>query len=113
MGKFYSTTKVFSISTLAITISLVAFAILLIVAEISIGYLDYRMPYDLMINNTYRYIDSLKDIPQMDYSFVREIIEGHGIAIVEEVSQESYFVWERDFNTLTQGQIGGIYRDWL
>ena len=98
--KVSSTAKVLSISTLAITISLVAFAILPIAAEISIGYLDYRMPYDLMINNTYRYIDKPEDIPQIDYSFVKDILERHGIAITEEVSQESYFVWEEDFNTV-------------
>ena len=98
--KVSSTANVLSISTLAITVSLVAFAILPISAEISMGYLDYRMPYDLMINNTYRYIDRLEDIPQIDYSFVKEIVEGHNIGITEEVSQESYFVWERDFNTV-------------
>lgn len=98
--KVSSTAKVLSISTLAITISLVAFAILPITAEISMGYLDYRMPYDVMVNNTYRYIDKTEDIPQIDYSFVKEIFEGHGIVITEEVSQESYFVWERDFNTV-------------
>lgn len=58
------------------------------------------MPYDVMVNNTYRYIDKLEDIPQIDYSFVKEIFDEHGIDITEEVSQESYFVWERDFNTV-------------
>lgn len=98
--KVSSTTKVLSISTLAITISLVAFAILPIAAEISMGYLDYRMPYDVMINNTYRYIDKLEDIPQIDYSFAKDILEEYDIVVTEEVSQESYFVWERDFNTV-------------
>ena len=98
--KVSSAARVLSISTLAITISLVAFAILPIAAEITMGYLDYRMPYDVMVNNTYRYIDELEDIPQIDYSFVKEIFEEHDIAITEEVSQESYFVWERDFNTV-------------
>ncbi len=69
-------------------------------AEITTGYLDYRMPYDIMIYNTYMYIDEIDDIPQIDFSFVGEILQGHGIFVSENVSQRSYFVWERDFNTV-------------
>lgn len=98
--KVSSTARILSISTLAITISLVAFVILPILAEIAAGYLDYRMPYDIMIYNTYSYIDEIDDIPQIDFSFIGNILEGHGITVSEEVSQKSYFVWERDFNTV-------------
>lgn len=98
--KISSTAKVLSISTLAVTVSLVAFVVLPALAEITTGYLEYRMPYDVMIYNTYRYIDEMDDIPQIDFSFVREILRGHDIEISEEVAQESYFVWERDFNTV-------------
>ena len=98
--KVSSTSKILSISTLAITVSLVAFVILPMLAEITTGYLDYRMPYDIMIYNTYRYIDEIDDIPEIDFSFVGDILKGHGIVLSEEVSQKSYFVWERDFNTV-------------
>ena len=98
--KISSTAKILSISTLAITISLVAFVILPMLAEITTGYLDYRMPYDVMIYNTYMYIDEMDDIPQIDFSFVREILQEHGITVSEDVSQRSYFVWESDFNTV-------------
>ncbi len=47
--KVSSTSKILSISTLAITISFVAFVILPMLAEITTGYLNYRMPYDVMI----------------------------------------------------------------
>lgn len=96
--KVSSTAKILSISTLAITVSLVAFVILPMLAEITTGYLDYRMPYDIMIYNNYRYIDEIDDIPEIDFSFVGDILKGHGIVLSEEVSQKSYFVWERDFN---------------
>ena len=43
--KLSSTAKILSISTLAITASLVAFVILPVLAEIATGYLEYRMPY--------------------------------------------------------------------
>lgn len=98
--KVSSTAKVLSTSTLAITISLVAFVIMPMMAEITMGYLEYRMPYHVMIYNTYRYIDEMEDIPQIDFSFVAEILQRHDIEISQEVSQESYFVWERDFNTV-------------
>ncbi|MDE5698612.1 MAG: ABC transporter permease [Lachnospiraceae bacterium] len=98
--KVSSTAKILSISTLAITVSLVAFVILPMLAEITTGYLDYRMPYDIMIYNTYRYIDQIDDIPEVDFSFVGDILKEHGIVLSEEVSQKSYFVWERDFNTV-------------
>ena len=70
-------------------------------AEITTGYLDYRMPYDVMIYNTYRYIDRLEDIPKIDYSFVGNILRKHGIEVSEEISQHSYFIWEKDFNTVS------------
>ncbi len=100
--KVYSTAKILSISTLAITISLVAFVILPILAEISTGFLDYRMPYDLMIYNTYRYIDTIEDIPNIDYAFVRDILEEHHVTVSEDISQRSYFIWARDFNTAAE-----------
>ena len=98
--KVSSTAKILSISTLTIMIALVSFVILPILAEITTGYLEYRMPYDIMIYNTYRYIDKINDIPEIDFSFVGDILKEHGIILSEEVSQKSYFVWERDFNTV-------------
>ncbi len=98
--KVSSTAKILSISTLAITASLVAFVVLPMLAEITTGYLDYRMPYDIMIYNTYRYIDEIDDIPEIDFSFAGDILKAHDILLSEEVSQRSYFVWERDFNTV-------------
>jgi len=98
--KVSSTSKILSISTLAITVSLVAFVILPMLAEITMGYLDYHMPYDIMIYNNYRYIDEIDDIPEVDFSFVGDILKEHGIVLSEEVSQKSYLVWERDFNTV-------------
>lgn len=98
--KVSATARILSISTLAITVSLVAFVILPMLAEITTGYLDYRMPYDIMIYNTYMYIDEMDDIPEIDFSFIGDILQGHDITVSEEVSQKSYFVWERDFNTV-------------
>lgn len=99
--KISSTANILSVSTLAITVSLTAFVIMPIMAEITTGYLKYRMPYDIMINNSYHYIDEMSDIPHIDFGFVRDILEKYDIALSEEVTQESYFIWERDFNTVS------------
>ncbi len=98
--KVSSTVNILSVSTLAITVSLTAFVILPVMAEITTGYLNYRMPFDIMINNSYRYIDEKEDIPHIDYTFVKDILEKHDIALSEELAQESFFIWERDFNTV-------------
>lgn len=95
--KISGTARVLSAATLAVTISLTVFVILPVLAEISAGYLEYRMPYDLMINNTYRYIDRIEDIPEIDFSFVGNILAEHGITIQEDVSQKSYFLHKDTF----------------
>lgn len=97
--KVSSSAKVLSICTLSITVSCVAFVIFPTLAEISSGYLSYRMPYSIMIDNNYQYIDEMEDIPQIDYSFADEILQKHGVTVKAEVTQESYFVRESDFNT--------------
>lgn len=98
--KISSTANILSVSTLAITVSLTAFVVLPVMAEIMTGYLNYRMPYDVMINNSYRYIDEMDDIPHIDFGFVKDILGKYDIALSEEVTQESYFIWESDFNTV-------------
>ena len=97
--KVSSTANTLSISTLAITVSMIAFVVMPILAEIATGYLDYRMPYDIMINNSYSYIDKMEDIPHIDFTFIGDILKKYGITLSEELQQESYFIWERDFNT--------------
>lgn len=98
--KIAATAKILSISTLAITVAFVAFVILPVLSEISTGFLQYRMTYDLMIHNTYRYIDKVEDIPHIDYDFVETILEENGVTPTETLSQESYFIWANDFNTV-------------
>lgn len=69
-----SNAKVIASATIAIAVSILGFVIAPVLADISEEFLDYRMPYDLMINNSYRYIDLQEDIPYIDYSFVRDIL---------------------------------------
>lgn len=61
-----SNAKVIASATIAIAVSILGFVIAPVLADISEEFLDYRMPYDLMINNSYRYIDLQEDIPYID-----------------------------------------------
>lgn len=92
-----SNAKVIASATIAIAVSILGFVIAPVLADISEEFLDYRMPYDLMINNSYRYIDLQEDIPYIDYSFVRDILAEYGIEESEVCQQESYFVWGKNF----------------
>lgn len=92
-----SNAKVVASATIVITISIVGFIIGPILASISEGFLEYRMPYDLMIYNQYRFIDELEDIPNIDYTFVEDILKKYDINISDINQQESYFVHKSDF----------------
>lgn len=95
-----SNVKVIASATIAIAISILGFVIAPVLSDISEGFLEYRMPYDLMINNSYRYIDKQEDIPYIDYSFVSDILKEHGIEEREICQQEAYFVWEKSFENV-------------
>ncbi len=96
-ARISSNTKIAASATIAMAISILGFVIAPVLADISEEYLDYRIPYDLMINNSYRYIDKLRDIPKIEYSFINNILKEHGILIEESCEQQSYFVWEEAF----------------
>lgn len=99
-ARLVSNVRIIASATIAIALSILGFLIAPILADISEGFLDYRMPYDLMINNSYRYIDEQEDIPYINYSFVNNILNKYGIAISETCQQEAYFVWEKNFKNI-------------
>lgn len=96
-SRLSSNAKVVASATIVITISIVGFIIAPILASITEGFLEYRMPYDLMIYNQYRYIDEIDDIPKIDYTFVDDILEKYDINISDTIQQESYFLHKSDF----------------
>lgn len=99
-ARLVSNVKVIASATIAIAISILGFVIAPVLADISEEYLEYRMPYDLMINNSYRYIDEKTDIPRIDYHFVNDILKEHEIDEKDVCQQEAYFVWEKSFENV-------------
>lgn len=97
--KILSSIKILLTTTLLLTVAITTFIITPLSVKISEGYLEYRIPYDVIIFNNYRFIDKVEDIPQINYSFVDEILIKNNIEIEESVSLESYFIWEKDFSS--------------
>ncbi|MEG2090863.1 hypothetical protein, partial [Niameybacter sp.] len=97
--KILSSMKILLITTLLLTAAITTFIITPLSVKISEGYLEYRIPYDVIIFNNYRFIDRVEDIPQINYSFVDEIIIKNNIEIQESLALESYFIWEKDFSS--------------
>lgn len=95
-----SNAKVIASATIAIAVSILGFVVAPVLADISEEFLKFRMPYDLMINNSYRYIDKKSDIPHIDFSFVNRILNEHGIKESEICQQEGYFVWASNFENM-------------
>lgn len=95
-----SNAKVIASATIAIAVSILGFVVAPVLADISEEFLKFRMPYDLMINNSYRYIDKKSDIPHIDFSFVNRILNEHGIKESEICQQEGYFVLASNFENM-------------
>ncbi|MEW9094306.1 MAG: ABC transporter permease [Clostridiaceae bacterium] len=93
-SKISSNAKVMATVIIAIVISVAGFMLAPVLAEVSEGYLDYRVPYDIIINNQYNYIDKIEDIPEIDYSFMDDILQDNDIEIEENCQMEGYFIWD-------------------
>lgn len=96
--------------TIAITFlgAALSFTLTLIMAQWALGFLDYRVPFDISITNDNRIISDIKDIkdiPKMDYSEVINYIKGDEDNIKEYCQLESYFINEEDFYKRTKGNM--------
>lgn len=72
-------------------------AVTLLMAQWSLGYLEYRVPYDIYISNDYDTLE-LEEIPQINYSSFIEELEQEGYAIKDYVQVEKYIVNPEDIN---------------
>lgn len=91
-------------ATISITFlgAAVSFIVTLVMSQWSLGYLDYRIPYDISIASEYnvpRYfsITDINDIPPMDYKDIIDYLDGSGNNIEEYYTIEKYFIDEDDF----------------
>lgn len=93
-------------STISLTFlgAAVSFILTLILAQWSLGYLDYRVPFDIEIRNEYTYrfieessINDINDIPKLDYSEVVDYLNNNGYEVETYCEVEKYFLDKEDF----------------
>lgn len=102
--------KIKSAPILMATISLtflgaaISFTLTLIMSQWSLGYLDYRVPFDIDIRNEYSYrfkeeysLNDIKDIPKMDYSEVVNYLNDNNYDVESYCQLEKYFINKDDF----------------
>lgn len=69
----------------------------LLLAQWSLGYLEYRVPYDINIRNDYDVLE-LEEIPEINYSSLIEKLEYEGYDIKDYVQVEKYIINPEDIN---------------
>lgn len=94
--------KIKTIPILMATISLtllgsaLCFTITLLMAQWSLGYLDYRIPYDVNIENEYISIMDIEDMPNIDYDEIIKYMDKNNNDLEDYCQVESYFLEEED-----------------
>ncbi len=74
-----------------------SFAITLLLSQWSLGYLEYRVPFDINIRNYYSELE-LEDIPDVDYSEVVEYLKVNDYNIDEYCQVEKYIINPEDIS---------------
>lgn len=101
MGSIVSKIKTTPILMASISMTFLAAALsiaaTLLMAQWSLGYLEYRVPYDINIRNEYDILD-LEEIPRINYSTIMEKLQTDGYDIKEYVQVEKYIINPEDIN---------------
>ncbi|MBM7833367.1 FtsX-like permease family protein [Clostridium sardiniense] len=80
----------------------ISFSLTLLMSEWSLGYLDYRIPFDISISNEYSVpgrfsITDIDDIPNIDYGEIVEYLNEDNYNISEYCEVNKYFIEKEDF----------------
>lgn len=93
-------------STICITFlgAAISFMLTLVMSQWSLGYLDYRVPFDIDVRNEYSYrfsgsrsLEDINDIPKIDYSEVIKYLNDNNYSVEEYCQVEKYFLNKEDF----------------
>lgn len=77
-----------------------SFTLTLIMSQWSLGFLDYRIPFDIIIDNNYVFnskVQEIEDIPQIDYSDIYKDFAYQDYGIENYCQVEKYFINDHDF----------------
>ena len=82
----------------------ISFMLTLILSQWSLGYLDYRVPFDIEIRNEYSYaleentsLSDINDIPKINYDEILEYLNDGGCGVESYCQVEKYFLNKEDF----------------
>lgn len=82
----------------------ISFMLTLVMSQWSIGYLDYRVPFDIDVRNEYSYrfgettsLKDIKDIPKINYDEVIKYLNDNNYGVEEYCQVEKYFLDKDDF----------------
>ena len=82
----------------------ISFMLTLVMSQWSLGYLDYRVPFDIDVRNEYSYrfdentsLEDINDIPKIDYSEVIKYLNDNNYSVEEYCQVEKYFLNKEDF----------------
>lgn len=82
----------------------ISFMLTLVMSQWSLGYLDYRVPFDIDVRNEYSYrfgentsLDDIKDIPKINYDEVIKYLNDNDYGVEEYCQVEKYFLNKEDF----------------
>lgn len=74
-----------------------SFTLTLLMAQWGEGFLDYRLPFDINISNSYIHITEIKDIPKIDYSDLASYFSNEKYGLKDYCQVEKYFIKDTDF----------------
>lgn len=82
----------------------ISFILTLVLSQWALGFLDYRIPFDIYIGSEYSLgfredssINDINDIPKLDYSEVVNYMNDNDFGVESYVQVERYFINEDDF----------------
>ena len=82
----------------------ISFMLTLVMSQWSLGYLDYRVPFDIDVRNEYSYrldkntsLEDINDIPKIDYGEVIKYLNDNNYDVEEYCQVEKYFLNKEDF----------------
>lgn len=82
----------------------ISFMLTLVMSQWSLGYLDYRVPFDIDVRNEYSYrfgentsLEDIKDIPKINYDEVIKYLNDNDYGVEEYCQVEKYFLNKEDF----------------
>lgn len=86
-------------ATISITLlgSALCFTITLLMSQWSLGYLEYRIPFDVNISNEYISITDIDDIININYDEIIEYMDTNNYPLESYCEVERYFIQEEDF----------------